>query len=1449
MATDHDDLPKSWRRSQRPASGNLDCGEDSVEHRGNPADTGEEGGTKSAEWKALLNFTTKKHIIPLSLAIVFSVLASLLTPAQAFFLGKIFDGFTSFGGGNLDKIGLMNQITKYCLYMVGLGFSSWLLHALFFTFWLAFGELQAKSARDRLFNGLLEKDIEWYDMRKSGIGALIPRFQMQIRELQLATSQPLGSVFADISTAVASLALAFYYSWSLTLVILATVPVVVVIVGLLSASVQLNIERQQEKLTEASKYSTNAFLAIETVKCFNGQDLEIFKFSKAIDAAKTFYIRQANANALQMGFVQLATLGMFVQGFWYGSTLLDSGTKNAGQVLTTFWSALSATQAIQQILPNMLVLEKGRAAGATLRAIMVQMEKGPNVSHTRGGMKPPRCAGDIDVRNLSFAYPTRPDKMALTNVDLFIAAGEITFLVGKSGSGKSTISQLLMRFYPPALGEIFLDGNSLLSLDVTWLRQNITLVEQSSVLFQETVFRNIAFGRQDHHRVSKEEVRQAAEFALLQQMINDMPDELETVVGSKGSSMSGGQRQRMALARARLRDTPILILDESTSALDHISRSLVMDAIREWRRGKTTIIITHDISQIMQNDYMYVLANGRVVQEGFRRQMEADKSSHFETFLPEDQRLDQEPDEGLKHKSSHSSTSRSLSVDSVVPSLPHTILSQDSLEIHLDGKATVRRSFVPTIYGNPASARVPYRLAGQMSPMVTSYRTNISPTYNSPASRLSSHDDAQTSTSSKCTSQMSNRWSLAGTELMEKFIEKTGNLAMKSRANPLNVRRRRPKSAALGHILELARPSAKMRRTEQRPQPKNQAPLEGPQNETLKSILSTIWPSLTWGSRTLLVVGFAGAFVHAVATPLFSWVFSKLLATFFVAEGRKHLATVYSLCVLGIAIGDATGSYLMHILLEYVGSCWVDGIRKEAMKRILDQPRHFFDQEENSVSRLNESLDRHAEEMRNLLGRFAAFIFIAVIMMTIAITWAMISQWKLTLVGLSIAPYVCSVTKAFGAVSGKWEARSNDASAAASAIFTETFTSIKTVRSLTLEKYFHDKYFQATQTALKTGFQRAAYSGFFFGLSDSSMSFASALIFYYGAVLAGSGTPTASILQVFTMLLFSIANVSAILSFIPQMASSRDTASRILRLAQLPQDSHEHMGNTRIPHVGNIIFSDLTFSYPARPDQVILKKVKLTIPAGISTALVGSSGSGKSTIASLLVNLYSTGPIRLDFIPELTLAGRDIKRIHTPTLRNLITIVSQTPTLFSATIAENIAYGLRDSSVRNNLASVRAAAVCAGIDEFITSLPLGYNTPIGEGGTGISGGQAQRISIARALVRKPSVLILDEATSALDVESAATIRDTIQQLVNSGTGMTVLIITHSRDMMRIAQNIVMLDQGQVVEEGGFDELMARRGEFARLLSGGEWTGDQQARPQKGAGSPGLKVVDWGARKR
>jgi ATP-binding cassette, subfamily B (MDR/TAP), member 1 len=341
-----------------------------------------------------------------------------------------------------------------------------------------------------------------------------------------------------------------------------------------------------------------------------------------------------------------------------------------------------------------------------------------------------------------------------------------------------------------------------------------------------------------------------------------------------------------------------------------------------------------------------------------------------------------------------------------------------------------------------------------------------------------------------------------------------------------------------------------------------------------------------------------------------------------------------------------------------------------------------------------------------------------------------------------------------------------------------------------------------------------------------------------------SGTSVQDIVQVFTMLIFTLANLSHILQNIPQIGSTKDTASRLLRLAELPTDSYERLGDTRVTRIGDIIFEDLEFSYPSRPDQMVLKGISLHIHSGTSTAIVGGSGSGKSTIANLLLKMYgiprtSTG--------ELIMGGRGINHIDTACLRLLVTPVLQSPVLFSATIAENIAYGLASSSEQMSTAAVHSAAKQAGIHNFIISLPQGYGTMVGDGGLGLSGGQAQRVAIARALIRKPAVLILDEATSALDVDSAELVRDTILRLVRDpSNAMTVIIISHTREMMEIADHVVVLDQGRIVEEGEFEELMAKEGALANLLSGGEWVGETQYadRRVRGVRVPLMKNADW-----
>lgn len=321
----------------------------------------------------------------------------------------------------------------------------------------------------------------------------------------------------------------------------------------------------------------------------------------------------------------------------------------------------------------------------------------------------------------------------------------------------------------------------------------------------------------------------------------------------------------------------------------------------------------------------------------------------------------------------------------------------------------------------------------------------------------------------------------------------------------------------------------------------------------------------------------------------------------------------------------------------------------------------------------------------------------------------------------------------------------------------------------------------------------------------------------------------------FSMLLFSIGYAGTVLSWsefftlhlacfnssltciVPQIGTSRDMAAQLLRLANLPEGvSHEHRGELSVSRVTPVTISGLSFRYPSRPDALVLRDISLTISKNSCTAIVGRSGSGKSTIASLLLSLYES-PLSSRGLAAISLGGVDIRLLHTLSLRSLISVVSQQPTIFPGTIQENISYGLDETSPLRSMHNICAAAQAAGIDDFIYSLPQGYTTIIGDGGVGLSGGQAQRLVIARALVRRPQILILDEATSSLDPNSAEVIRQTVRRLVSAQTGLTVVIITHAREMMEIADQVVVLEQGCLVERGRYRDLVGRSGGRLRAM--------------------------------
>jgi ATP-binding cassette subfamily B (MDR/TAP) protein 1 len=1075
-----------------------------------------------------------------------------------------------------------------------------------------------------------------------------------------------------------------------------------------------------------------------------------------------------------------------------------------------------------------------------------------------------------------------------------IRAGETTFVIGKSGSGKSTLGQLLARFYQPSSGQILLDDVPIEHLDVKWLRRNVTLVEQHSVLFNDTIRHNLALG-QLGATVDMQDIRNAIKFAMLQPVVEGLPDGLDTDLGIKGGSLSGGQRQRMAIARARIRNSPVLILDESTSSLDYVTRAEILDAIRSWRRGKTTIIITHDISQIQPNDFLYLLENARVVQEGYREQLEHQDGA-LKTFL----------DTQAEHNDDHSSygrdevdddcllygeprTSRIVSMPRplsavyfgqsvLVPYPEHTRASwggtvpvdsgmEPRLSIHEQtnhqSKHTEKNSeTVPLDITEPSpNVTVLEHLPATPSPVQMTF---LSKDYGSmPVSRSNSH-----------------RLSLS---ISKDYGSRPGSV-LSTRPTSLRSPYPRPLTThdSVPTHLETARKDSGRHKLLSRLKTFRKKKLTEVQDDStaplpMIEIFMSVWPTIGWVSRLVLLGAFFSAMIHSTCTPVFAWLFAQLLTTFYKPGPSEQASQKYALGILGVAAIDGISSYFMFFLSDTVAQAWTLSLKKEAMRRILMQPREFFEKEENSVSRLAETLDHFAEEARNLPGRFACVFLAMIMMICVSIFWSMVIAWKLALVALATGPVLFAITKCYNMVSSRWERSANEAADKVGQVLQEVFVNIKTVRCLVLEDHFRKKYTDATTEAVSVGIKRAIYSASIHGLSFTGVIFVTILLYWYGGYLMSKNEYTVSeVMECFLVLMLSVNQISYMSNYVTQINMSRDAGSRLLRLTRLPTDSHELTGKTHIESTGDISLNKVNFRYPTRPDVQVLHDVSFEITQGSCTAIVGPSGSGKSTIASLLLKLYQTDAKsrRSSKYPgDMSVSNQDIKNLHTTNLRSRMAIVSQTPVLFPGTVAENIAYGLSPSLPESSIESIRAAASAAGICEFIDSLPQGYNTLIGEGGTGLSGGQAQRLCIARALVRNPNILILDEATSALDVASAQTIRETILRLVHdtedtasttsppmsprsrpgwfwddeegewdykigyhlqqrtsfrSGSDkgnetrkrMTVIIITHAREMMAIAEHVIMLDQGRVVEQGSYSEMKRKRNSaFGRLLRG------------------------------
>jgi ABC transporter fused permease/ATP-binding protein len=477
------------------------------------------------------------------------------------------------------------------------------------------GERIVAKLRADVYRAILRQEIAFFDARSTG--ELTSRLASDTTILQNTVSVNVSMALRNVATMIGGVAALVWTSPRLAAVMLAIVPPVAIGAVLYGRRVRALSREVQDALASSSQVAEESISGLRTVRSFAAEELEAKRYALAV--ARSFDVAKRRAymgGAFDFG-ASLSGFAVATAVLWYGGHLVMSGAMTVGALTSFFVYTLVVAFSLAAVSDVWADFMKASGAGARIFEIL---DREPAMGS--GGERPPSIEGALELVDVSFRYPARPDAEVLTHLSLALRPGEVVALVGPSGSGKSTIAALLARMYDPTSGKIVLDGRDLSTLDAEWLRTQVGAVSQEPLLFARSIADNIRYARPT---ATDAEVEEAARTANALEFVKRFPDGFATMVGERGVQLSGGQKQRIAIARAVLKDPRILVLDEATSALDAESEHLVKEALERLMKGRTTLIIAHRLSTVMGADRVLVLDRGRVVQEGEHKALVAEE--------------------------------------------------------------------------------------------------------------------------------------------------------------------------------------------------------------------------------------------------------------------------------------------------------------------------------------------------------------------------------------------------------------------------------------------------------------------------------------------------------------------------------------------------------------------------------------------------------------------------------------------------------------------------------------------------------------------------------------------------------------------------------------------------------------------------------------------------------
>ena len=545
-------------------------------------------------WPTIKPF--KAGLVVSGIALVLNALADsgliyLLKPLLDDGFGKANNSFLKIMAfvvvGMIILRGITNFISNYCLAWVS-------------------GKV-VMTMRRRLFKHLMFMPVSFFD--RNSTGKLLSRITYDSEMIASSSSGSLITIVREGAYIISLLAVMFYTSWELTLVLFVIGPIIAVLITIVSKIFRKLSKNLQDSMGELTATTEQMLKGHKVVLSFGGQLVEEERFNKVSNNMRRKGMKMVTADSISDPVVQIiASLALAAVLFLATTPLIAEDNLSAGSFTVVFSSMLAMMRPLKSLTNVNSQFQRGMAACQTLFAILdLEPEKDNGTYHAEP------AKGELEFKNVSFAYQGK-DELALNNISFSVPAGKTVALVGRSGSGKSTIANLVTRFYDIEQGEILLDGVNIQDYRLSNLRENCAVVSQQVHLFNDTIANNIAYAAQDKY--SREEIIAAAKAAYALEFIEKLPQGFDTVIGENGASLSGGQRQRLAIARALLRNSPVLILDEATSALDTESERAIQSALDELKKDRTVIVIAHRLSTIENADEILVIDHGEIRERG-----------------------------------------------------------------------------------------------------------------------------------------------------------------------------------------------------------------------------------------------------------------------------------------------------------------------------------------------------------------------------------------------------------------------------------------------------------------------------------------------------------------------------------------------------------------------------------------------------------------------------------------------------------------------------------------------------------------------------------------------------------------------------------------------------------------------------------------------------------------